>query len=266
MGTLTWSTPISWSDAMAPTAPCDTVSGRIPRHDQRPHRTDRSRHHPPGCVARLEGLRRVAPMVAELALFSANPTPTGSLSLAPLSALDRQAPRDRYIVSTHEPRGEQESAEQITLEDLKASIRRVLGVDLPVEDGHWLRSTVANSRQAEQYRVGPGLSRRRRSARVLCGRLVTERRDARRRRSRGADLLGARRVRRRSSPSTRTTPCATSRASSAILQTRAQAALSGAGRRPGMRVRTRMRSARFSRSAFRTRNPSRYLATLLIGE
>jgi 2-polyprenyl-6-methoxyphenol hydroxylase-like FAD-dependent oxidoreductase len=43
----------------------------------------------------------------------------------------------------------------ITLEELRASVRRVLGADLPMSEPHWLsRSVGSNSRQADRYRVG----------------------------------------------------------------------------------------------------------------
>ena len=199
-----------------------------------------------------------------LALFRPNPTPTGSFSLAPLSALDRQAPRDRYIVSTHEPRGEQESPEHITLEDLSASIRRVLGVDLPVENATWLRSTVANSRQAEQYRVGRVF---------LAG-------DAAHVFSAGGSSLNvgmldavdlAARlavVVRGEAPLVSLDAYHSVRhdvGERAILQTRAQAALSGAGSDHGS-AENEDALHQVLEDAFRTRNPTRYLATLLIGE
>ncbi|TMR24316.1 FAD-dependent oxidoreductase [Nonomuraea turkmeniaca] len=42
----------------------------------------------------------------------------------------------------------------ISLEELQAAVRRVLGADLPVERPHWLSRVRANSRQAERYRAG----------------------------------------------------------------------------------------------------------------
>lgn len=89
-----------------------------------------------------------------LVLFQPNIRPTGSISLAPAAGLDKAAPKDLYIIATSEPRNGQEPAKHIELAELQASIRRVLGVELPISDGQWLRSTRSNSRQAERYRLG----------------------------------------------------------------------------------------------------------------
>jgi hypothetical protein len=45
----------------------------------------------------------------------------------------------------------------MTLDELRESVRRVLGTDLPMSDPQWLTRTVGNSRQAERYRAGPVL-------------------------------------------------------------------------------------------------------------
>ncbi|MGA7203733.1 MAG: FAD-dependent monooxygenase [Specibacter sp.] len=89
-----------------------------------------------------------------LVLFQPNHRPAGAISIAPASDLDRSAAKDVYILAVHEPRNGQDPAEQIPLQEMQDSIRRVLGVDLPISDGQWLRSTLSNSRQAERYRVG----------------------------------------------------------------------------------------------------------------
>ncbi|WP_054011209.1 FAD-dependent monooxygenase [Arthrobacter sp. ERGS1:01] len=89
-----------------------------------------------------------------LVLFQPNITPTGSISLAPAAGLDKTAPKDLYVISTSEPRNGQEPAKHIDLAELQASIRRVLGAELPISDGQWLRATRSNSRLAERYRVG----------------------------------------------------------------------------------------------------------------
>jgi 2-polyprenyl-6-methoxyphenol hydroxylase-like FAD-dependent oxidoreductase len=223
-----------------------------------------------GHVTIRPGALRVGKDFAELpdgrrlGLFRPNPTATGSFSLAPLSALDRGAPRDRYIVSTHEPRAGQEPAERITTEELTESIRRVLGTDLAVEDGSWLRSTVGNSRQAEQYRVGrvflagdaahvfsaggSSLNVGMLDAVDLAARLAAVVRG-------GAPLVSLdayHSVRHEVGER-------------AILQTRAQAALTGAGTDSGSGENTDA-LRQVLEAAFRTRNPTRYLATLLIGE
>ncbi|MGO4103215.1 FAD-dependent monooxygenase [Leifsonia sp. YAF41] len=90
----------------------------------------------------------------QLMLFQPQHTAAGVFTMAPVSDLDRNAPKDLYLVGTQEPRNEQESATEISLDEFRASISRVLGFDLPISSGEWLRSTVANSRQAERYRVG----------------------------------------------------------------------------------------------------------------
>ena len=78
----------------------------------------------------------------------------GSFSIAPMSVLDRKAPADLYLVSTHEPRGGDEPSDSVSIDELRASLRRVLGVDLPITDATAIRSTVGNSRQADAYRRG----------------------------------------------------------------------------------------------------------------
>jgi 2-polyprenyl-6-methoxyphenol hydroxylase-like FAD-dependent oxidoreductase len=167
-------------------------------------------------------------------------------------------------VSTHEPRAGQEPAERITTEELTESIRRVLGTDLAVEDGSWLRSTVGNSRQAEQYRVGrvflagdaahvfsaggSSLNVGMLDAVDLAARLAAVVRG-------GAPLVSLdayHSVRHEVGER-------------AILQTRAQAALTGAGTDSGSGENTDA-LRQVLEAAFRTRNPTRYLATLLIGE
>lgn len=108
---------------------------------------------PAGSLRRKKGAVEL-PGGQRLALFRANLTPQGSFSIASASGLDPDAPRDEYIVSSSEPRAGQEPAGEISLDEMRASIHRVLGVELPITGGAWLRSTVGNSRQAECYRVG----------------------------------------------------------------------------------------------------------------
>jgi len=88
----------------------------------------------------------------------------GSYSLAWSRSLDTQAPPGAFIVSTREERagdgepqrsGAAELTEQpMTLEELGASIRRVVGGDLPMTDPSWLTRIVGNSRQADRYQAG----------------------------------------------------------------------------------------------------------------
>lgn len=89
-----------------------------------------------------------------LQLFKPNHRAAGAISIAPAADLDRAAAKDEYILAVHEPRNGQDPAEQIPLAEMQAGIRRVLGVELPISDGQWLRSTLSNSRLAERYRVG----------------------------------------------------------------------------------------------------------------
>jgi 2-polyprenyl-6-methoxyphenol hydroxylase-like FAD-dependent oxidoreductase len=108
---------------------------------------------PAGALRRTRNIIEL-PGGRPVTLFQPNHTAAGAITLAPVAALDRNTPEDLYIVATHEPRGDQAPAGHICMEEFQASIRRVLGVELPITDGQWLRSTVGNSRQAEQYRAG----------------------------------------------------------------------------------------------------------------
>lgn len=92
--------------------------------------------------------------VGSLVPFRPNRTPYGSVTLAPAAALDRSAPADLYIVSTHEPRGDSEPTDELGDEELRASLRRVLGADIPFTTAFAARSVIANNRQAERYRQG----------------------------------------------------------------------------------------------------------------
>ncbi|MEV0133004.1 FAD-dependent monooxygenase [Dactylosporangium sp. NPDC050688] len=108
---------------------------------------------PAGAVARVGDrieVRGVGPLVP----FRPNRTGHGSITIAPADALDRSAPDDVYIVSTHEPRGDSEPTDELSDDELRASLRRVLGADLPYTTAVAARSVVANSRHAERYREG----------------------------------------------------------------------------------------------------------------
>jgi 2-polyprenyl-6-methoxyphenol hydroxylase-like FAD-dependent oxidoreductase len=76
----------------------------------------------------------------------------GGFSIAPVAALDPGAPKDLYLVSTAEPRGDVEPGGEVSVEEMRASARRVLGADLPFTTATDIRSTVGNSRQADAYR------------------------------------------------------------------------------------------------------------------
>jgi hypothetical protein len=81
-------------------------------------------------------------------------TPRGAYSLAPVATLDKDARPGTYIIFTSEEDSAAGVDGPMTLEELRASIARVLGVDLPMSDPQWLTRTVGNSRQAERYRAG----------------------------------------------------------------------------------------------------------------
>jgi 2-polyprenyl-6-methoxyphenol hydroxylase-like FAD-dependent oxidoreductase len=80
-------------------------------------------------------------------------TPRGGYSVAPLTSLDKDAPRGLYIVFTSEQDDAPPSG-PMTLDELRASFRRVLGAELPMSEPQWLSRTVGNSRLAERYRAG----------------------------------------------------------------------------------------------------------------
>jgi 2-polyprenyl-6-methoxyphenol hydroxylase-like FAD-dependent oxidoreductase len=96
----------------------------------------------------------VFPGIGRLALLQQNQTEHGSVTIAPMSELDRSASADLYIVSSHEQRGDAQPTDELSEAELRASLRRVLGADLPFTTAYAARSVVANSRQAECYRHG----------------------------------------------------------------------------------------------------------------
>jgi 2-polyprenyl-6-methoxyphenol hydroxylase-like FAD-dependent oxidoreductase len=97
------------------------------------------------------------PGIGRLKLMTQVRTPSGVYSLGPTAALDKNAPAGAYIVYTNED--DNAVAEigrdaPMTLDELRASARRVLGGDLPMTDPQLLTRLVGNSRQADRYRVG----------------------------------------------------------------------------------------------------------------
>jgi len=92
--------------------------------------------------------------VGRVAAMRANPMPGGAFTIAPATVLDPTAASDLYVISAHEPRGEAEASDSLSADELRASLRRVLGADLPFTDATAVRSTVGNSRQADAYRAG----------------------------------------------------------------------------------------------------------------
>jgi 2-polyprenyl-6-methoxyphenol hydroxylase-like FAD-dependent oxidoreductase len=120
---------------------------------------------PGGGAAEVPGIGRVR-------LMQLTQTPQGAYSLGPLAALDRSAPPGMFIVYTREEGGSGQGLDSrqgdggaavsdretpMTLDELRASARRVFGADLPMSDPQWLSRTVGNSRQADRYRAGPVL-------------------------------------------------------------------------------------------------------------
>ncbi|MFJ3394716.1 FAD-dependent monooxygenase [Leifsonia aquatica] len=104
-------------------------------------------------------LERVAdgfdvPGVGHLPAMRPVQTAGGGFSIAPVAALDPGAPSDLYLISTHEPRRDLEAADEVSVEELRASVFRVLGAELPFTAATDVRRTVGNSRQAEAYRAG----------------------------------------------------------------------------------------------------------------
>jgi 2-polyprenyl-6-methoxyphenol hydroxylase-like FAD-dependent oxidoreductase len=108
---------------------------------------------PGGETAEVPGAGRVR-------LTLTTQTPRGAYSLAPLTSLDKTARPGMFIVYTREDDPASIPADRnapMTLDELRESVRRVLGTDLPMSDPQWLTRTVGNSRQAERYRAGPVL-------------------------------------------------------------------------------------------------------------
>lgn len=107
---------------------------------------------PPGEVAIAD--ETLAVCGVRLALLRPNRTATGSITITPQWMLDPAADLDVYMLATSEPRPPHVPDHPLTLDELRASVQRVLGADLPITGARWVRSTVANSRQAEAYRSG----------------------------------------------------------------------------------------------------------------
>ncbi|MDR2998830.1 MAG: FAD-dependent monooxygenase [Microbacterium sp.] len=80
--------------------------------------------------------------------------PGGAFTIAAAASFDASAPEDLYVISAHEPRSGAEPREDVSVAELRAALRRVLGAELPFTAACDVRSTVANSRQADAYRAG----------------------------------------------------------------------------------------------------------------
>jgi 2-polyprenyl-6-methoxyphenol hydroxylase-like FAD-dependent oxidoreductase len=94
------------------------------------------------------------PGVGHVAAMRPNRLSGGGFSIGPARVLDADAPPDLYLVSTLEPRGDARPGDPVSVDDLRASLLRVLGAPLRFSDATAIRSTVGSSRQAEVYRRG----------------------------------------------------------------------------------------------------------------
>jgi len=99
------------------------------------------------------------PGAGRVPLMMTTQTPRGAYSLAPLTSLDKTAEPGIFIFFTREDDCSAPDGPDVpmTLDELRESARRVLGADLPMSDPQWLTRTVGNSRQADRYRAGPVL-------------------------------------------------------------------------------------------------------------
>jgi 2-polyprenyl-6-methoxyphenol hydroxylase-like FAD-dependent oxidoreductase len=97
------------------------------------------------------------PGVGTVTLTMTTQTPRGAYSLAPLTSLDKTARPGMFIVFTREDESSAPDGPDapMTLDELRESVRRVLGADLPMSDPQSLTRIVGNSRQADRYRAGP---------------------------------------------------------------------------------------------------------------
>jgi 2-polyprenyl-6-methoxyphenol hydroxylase-like FAD-dependent oxidoreductase len=120
------------------------------------------------------------PGLGQVRLMGPTQTARGVFTLAPLASLDKNAAPGVFIVHTREGEngpavpsderaadpgagragseaGTADPDAPMTLDELRASVRRVLGIDLPMTDPQWLTRTLGNSRTAERFRSGPVL-------------------------------------------------------------------------------------------------------------
>lgn len=112
---------------------------------------------PPSKITRLKDRYQISLDIAGVGRLQAmklNQLPGGRFSIGPVAILDRTAPADLYVISVHEPRQGAGASDVVTVDELRASVRRVLGADLPFTEATDLRSLVGNSRLADAYRVG----------------------------------------------------------------------------------------------------------------
>jgi 2-polyprenyl-6-methoxyphenol hydroxylase-like FAD-dependent oxidoreductase len=93
------------------------------------------------------------PGIGRLKLMGQVRTPRGTYSLAPLTVVDKNATAGVFIVYTSEDDPTADLNAPMTLDELRASARRVLGGDLPMTDPQRLSRLVGNSRQADRYQA-----------------------------------------------------------------------------------------------------------------
>jgi 2-polyprenyl-6-methoxyphenol hydroxylase-like FAD-dependent oxidoreductase len=110
----------------------------------------------PTAVITPGGAEVEVPGAGRLKLTGVVRTPRGAYSLAPLAMLDRNAPPGLFIVYTSEedPAATAAGDGPMTLDELRASFRRVLGTDVEMTEPQLLTRTIGNSRQADRYRAG----------------------------------------------------------------------------------------------------------------
>jgi 2-polyprenyl-6-methoxyphenol hydroxylase-like FAD-dependent oxidoreductase len=94
------------------------------------------------------------PGLGRLKLTGQVRTPRDTYSLAPLARLDKNAPAGVYIVYTSEDDPAADLMAPVTLDELRASARRVLGGDLPMTDPRRLTRLVGNTRLADRHLSG----------------------------------------------------------------------------------------------------------------
>jgi 2-polyprenyl-6-methoxyphenol hydroxylase-like FAD-dependent oxidoreductase len=94
------------------------------------------------------------PGIGRLKVMRQVRTPRGTYSLAPLARLDKNAPAGIYIVYIGEDDPTADLSSPMSLDDLRASARRVLGGDLPMTDPQRLSHLAGNSRLADRFRAG----------------------------------------------------------------------------------------------------------------
>jgi 2-polyprenyl-6-methoxyphenol hydroxylase-like FAD-dependent oxidoreductase len=108
---------------------------------------------PTAKLTRRGGVVKV-PGLGRLKLMGQVRTPRGTYSLAPLIVFDKNAAAGVFIVYTSEDYPTADLSVPMTLDELRASARRVLGGDLPMTDPQRLTRLVGNTRQADRYQAG----------------------------------------------------------------------------------------------------------------